>query len=106
MKRLSAIFCALLAAVSPLAAQGLDVDHQIEYCHGQVKKALAELQQADGGYDFTMQPRNILPTDKHKGWNCRKATAEEWCSGFWPPGCSSNSSTRIAGPSAEWPGPR
>ena len=84
MKRLSAIFCALLAAVSPLAAQGLDVDHQIEYCHGQVKKALAELQQADGGYDFTMQPRNILPTDKHKGWNCRKATAEEWCSGFWP----------------------
>ena len=76
--------CAIVAAVLPLSAQGLDVDRQLEYCHGQIKKALAELKKADGGYDFTMEPRNILSTDKQQGWNCRKATAEEWCSGFWP----------------------
>ena len=76
--------CAIVAAVLPLSAQGLDVDRQLEYCHGQIKKALAELKNADGGYDFNMQPRNILSTDKQQGWNCRKAIAEEWCSGFWP----------------------
>ncbi|MBQ9356420.1 MAG: glycoside hydrolase family 88 protein [Prevotella sp.] len=29
-----------------------------------------------------MEPRNILDGDT--AWNCRKASAEEWCSGFWP----------------------
>ena len=38
----------------------------------------------DGTLDCTMEPRNILHGDKQKAWNCRKATAEEWCSGFWP----------------------
>lgn len=62
----------------------LDVDKQLEYCHKQVIRALAELKQKDGSYDYTMEPRNILKGDKQKGWNCRKATPEEWCDGFWP----------------------
>lgn len=57
-----------------------DVDRQLQYCHQQVKKALRTLQP----YDFSMEPRNILATDTQQGWNCRKACAEEWCSGFWP----------------------
>jgi unsaturated chondroitin disaccharide hydrolase len=48
-----------------------------------VLRALAELRNG-GDYDFTMEPRNILSTDHQIGWNVRKATAEEWCSGFWP----------------------
>lgn len=62
----------------------LDVDKQLQYCHKQVARALAELKQKDGSYDYTMEPRNILKDDKQKGWNCRKATPEEWCDGFWP----------------------
>ena len=62
----------------------LDVDKQLEYCHRQVGRALDELRQKDGSYDFSMEPRNILKGDRQKGWNCRKATPEEWCDGFWP----------------------
>ena len=60
----------------------LDVDKELDYCATQVNKALNALRQADGSYDFTMQPRNILQGDSV--WNCRKASAQEWCSGFWP----------------------
>lgn len=66
-----------------LLAQTLDLDKQLKYCHQQVTRALAELRQNDGSYDYIMEPRNILNGDKQKGWNCRKATAEEWCDGFW-----------------------
>lgn len=76
-------FVALLLVVT-LRAQTLDVDKQLDYCHTQVMRALKGLQQADGTFDYTMEPRNILKGDKQQGWNCRKATAEEWCSGFWP----------------------
>ena len=62
----------------------LDVDKQLEYCHKQVGRALDELRQKDGSYDFSMEPRNILKGDRQKGWNCRKATPEEWCDRFWP----------------------
>ena len=80
----------ILFGVSALAlsqvgmGQKLDVDKQLGYCHKQVTRALTELRQKDGSYDFTQEPRNILNGDKQKGWNCRKATAEEWCDGFWP----------------------
>ena len=67
-----------------MTAQTLDVDKQLAYCHKQVSRALTELRQKDGSYDFTMQPRNILKDDKQKGWNCRPSKAEEWCDGFWP----------------------
>ena len=94
MKIRRILFCMATVAISQIsmaqkvqtAAQvpALDVDKQLQYCHKQVKHALAELQQKDGSYDYTMEPRNILKGDKQKGWNCRKATAEEWCDGFWP----------------------
>ena len=79
----SALFLAngMMAQNKLDAKQGLDVNKQLQYCHKQVKRALAELQQKDGSYDYTMEPRNILKGDKQKGWNCRKATAEEWCDG-------------------------
>lgn len=78
MKRL--IF--ILACVASLYANGqtLDADRQLKYCAAQVDRALKLLQP----YDFKMEPRNILATDRQEGWNCRKAIAEEWCSGFWP----------------------
>ena len=54
-----------------------DADSALTYCHQQVTKALEALQP----YDFTMEPRNIL--EGETTWNCRKAIAQEWCSGFW-----------------------
>lgn len=94
MKIRRILFCMATIAISQIsmaqkvqtAAQvlALDVDKQLQYCHKQVKRALAELQQKAGSYDYTMEPCNILKGDKQKGWNCLKATAEEWCDGFWP----------------------
>ncbi len=79
MKKIITLLGVALLALS-VQAQTLDVDRQLDYCAGQVRRALKELQP----YDYTVEPRNILATDKQQGWNCRKATAEEWCSGFWP----------------------
>ena len=94
MKIRRILFCMATVAISQIsmaqkvqtAAQvpTLDIDKQLQYCHKQVKRALAELQLKDGSLDYTMEPRNILKGDKQKGWNCRKATPEEWCDGFWP----------------------
>lgn len=65
--------------------QRLNVEGQLEYCNEQIHRALKELKASNGGrYDFSREPRNILATDKQKGWNCRPVSAEEWCSGFWP----------------------
>ncbi len=93
MKIRRILFCMATIAISQIsmaqkvqtAAQvpTLDVDKQLQYCHKQVKRALAELQQKDGFYDYMMEPRNILKGDKQKGWNCRKMD-KDWCSGFWP----------------------
>lgn len=79
--------CLLLLTLTVLATSAKDkfsVDAQLEYCSRQVNRALAELSDANGGYDYTMEPRNILKGDKQKGWNVRPVKAEEWCSGFWP----------------------
>ena len=94
MKIRRILFCMAMVAISQISMtqkeqtntkiKTIKVDKQLQYCHKQVKRALAELQQKDGSYDYTMEPRNILKGDKQKGWNCRKATAEEWCDGFWP----------------------
>ena len=83
---ISALFLAngMMAQSKLDAKQGLDVNKQLQYCHKQVGRALEELKQKDGSFDYTIEPRNILKGDKQKGWNCRKATAEEWCDGFWP----------------------
>ena len=94
MKIRRILFCMATIAISQISmaqkvqtavqVPALDVDKQLQYCHKQVKRALAELQQKDVSFDYTMEPRNILKGDKQKGWNCRKATPEEWCDGFWP----------------------
>ena len=64
------------------AKESFDADKQLDYCAGQVKRALTNLMSQDGSYDFTMEPRNILNGEIN--WNCRIASPEEWCSGFWP----------------------
>lgn len=85
MKRIKYISCLLsLFFFLPSPAQPqFDVDKTLDYCHGQVKRALTELH-AGGHYDYHSEPRNILSTDRQKGWNVRPACPEEWCSGFWP----------------------
>ena len=70
-------------ALTSHADSSFQVDQQLQHCHQKVRQALHDLQKADGTLDYTMEPRNILHGDKQKAWNCRKATAEEWCSGFW-----------------------
>ena len=85
MKKL--IFCfavCCLAACQAHQEGALDVDKQVRYCTDQVSQALNELRQSDGSYDYSMEPRNILQEDQQRGWNCRKASPQEWCSGFWP----------------------
>ena len=59
----------------------LDVNKALDYCAEQTQRTLTELK-TDSGIDYTMMPRNIMPDEQH--WNCRKATKEEWCAGFWP----------------------
>ena len=71
-------------ALTSHADSSFQVDQQLQRCHQKVRQALHDLQKADGTLDYTMEPRNILHGHKQKAWNCRKATVEEWCSGFWP----------------------
>ena len=72
----------MLTACQTRQAETFDADQALQYCASQVDRALSELQDGNGAYDFTMEPRNILEGETR--WNCRKASAEEWCSGFWP----------------------
>ena len=53
-------------------------DAQLDYCTVQVSRALEAMRDSD----YTMEPRNIMDGDT--AWNCRRASAQEWCSGFWP----------------------
>ena len=59
----------------------LDVNKALDYCAKQTQRTLTELK-TDSGIDYTMMPCNIMADEQH--WNCRKATKEEWCAGFWP----------------------
>ena len=77
MKKIFLILC-LFVPLTTMRA--LDVDKELAYCHRQVLRALQQLRP----YDYSMQPRNILASDSHTGWNLRKASGWEWCSGFWP----------------------
>lgn len=54
----------------------------MDYCDRQVRRTLQELRDENGNIDYTMMPRNIM--DSLVTWHCRKASKEEWCSGFWP----------------------
>ena len=71
-----------LAACGQHGSAEWNADEALGYCASQVNRALETLQDSTGHYDYTMEPRNILAGDTT--WNCRKARAEEWCSGFWP----------------------
>jgi len=79
------VFCWIGCLVLALSCtRGLDPEGAISYCDNQVHRALEALRDSSGSYDFSMEPRNILSEDTLSGWNTRKASAEEWCSGFWP----------------------
>lgn len=73
----------LLAAWQACAtAEASDsVDDSLAYCDRQIDRSIHNLA-SSGTTDYSMQPRNIAPGDSV--WHCRKACAEEWCSGFWP----------------------
>ncbi len=81
--RLTAIlpFSILLASCASTAStENFNVDQALEYCNTQVHRSLAAL--GADSTDYTMMPRNIQGTDS--AWACRKASPDEWCSGFWP----------------------
>ena len=77
MKKILLSLTISLLSICSIGAQTLDTDKQLAYCHQQIGKALKSLQP----YDYNMMPRNILKGQTR--WNCRKAKAQEWCSGFW-----------------------
>lgn len=72
-----AIGC-IVACQTGKEQQTFDTGAQLDYCARQVDRALAAMRDSD----YTMEPRNILDGDTV--WNCRKASEQEWCSGFWP----------------------
>lgn len=72
---------ALLASCAAASTETkVDVEGDLGYCTRQIGRSLSQLS-ADST-DYTMMPRNIAMTDSV--WHCRKATPDEWCSGFWP----------------------
>jgi len=72
-----------LCSTEGAAAQTLDVEKALAYCHRQVGRTLAELRGADGRIDYTMTPRYIGAGEQH--WNLRSVKSpEEWCAGFFP----------------------
>ncbi len=76
------LVCGLTGCGQQRTASDFNVDEALGYCTAQVSRALEAMKDSTGHYDYTMEPRNILDGDTV--WNCRKASAEEWCSGFWP----------------------
>ncbi|MBM6992936.1 MAG: glycoside hydrolase family 88 protein [Prevotella sp.] len=83
MKKLMMTIVCLLSALALSALEKWPAT-SLQYCDAQVQRALKVLSHGDGSYNFSKEPRNILNGDRQKGWNCREAKAEEWCSGFWP----------------------
>lgn len=80
--RLLGISASLLLCISCATTHttGFDVDEALGYCDSKVQKSLVQLKR--DSMDYTMMPRNIGAKDTV--WNCRKATCDEWCAGFWP----------------------
>ena len=81
-KYLFGMMLCVLAGCQTQTVESFDADRELDYCTAQVTKALEAIHEADGGYDFTMMPRNIL--EGETVWSRRKASEQEWCSGFWP----------------------
>ena len=63
-----------------IEAETVDAEKDLGYCAQQVQKSLLYLHHAT--IHSTMRPRNIPNNDSV--WLCHKATADEWCAGFWP----------------------
>lgn len=74
------ILISFVSCTSSNRAQ-INVDEALQYCATQVNRTLEELKN-DSSTDYTMMPRNIA--DSLHTWHLRKATKEEWTSGFWP----------------------
>lgn len=105
-KYLFGIILCTLTACQEQEPTRFNADEALNYCNSQVNRALIALMGNNETYDYTMEPRNILNKESHANllaygqttndgggvsiiegdtaWNCRKASAEEWCSGFWP----------------------
>ena len=77
-----ACLCMFTACNMPEKGMNVDVYEALDYCDAQVQRTLTELKAAEGTIDYSMMPRNIM--DSLNTWHCRKATKDEWCSGFWP----------------------
>ena len=77
-----ACLCMFTACNMPEKGMDVDVYEALDYCDAQVQRTLTELKAAEGTIDYSMMPRNIM--DSLNTWHCRKATKDEWCSGFWP----------------------
>lgn len=71
----------LLVSCNSLKVESFDVTKSLDYCASQTQRTLTQLK-GDSTIDYTMMPRNILKGSN--AWSCRKATKEEWTSGFWP----------------------
>lgn len=71
---------ALLYGCASTASQ-VSPEEDLGYCEVQVDKGIKTLMKSHPS-DYSMMPRNIAPDSIC--WTCRKASAEEWCSGFWP----------------------
>lgn len=71
----------LLVSCNSLKVESFDVTKSLDYCASQTQRTLTQLK-GDSSIDYTMMPRNILKGSNT--WSCRKATKEEWTSGFWP----------------------
>lgn len=72
--------CASTSSTARKEVAEFDLDEAIEYCDAQVHRSLRNL--CSDSTDYSMIPRNIQGNDTT--WACRKATPDEWCSGFWP----------------------
>lgn len=73
----------LLSGCVRAGASPVDPAAALAYCHSKVGLALTDLTGADSDTtDYSLMPRNIAPEDSV--WSVRRATPDEWCSGFWP----------------------
>lgn len=53
------MLCGVAEGMIHLSQTTTEDDRAIEYCANQVNRALTELQDGNGSYDYTMEPRNI-----------------------------------------------
>lgn len=73
----------MAACTSQAKASGeFCLEDALSYCNTKVDKTLMELHNQPDSVAYKMMPRNIENDDTC--WHCRKATADEWCAGFWP----------------------